>query len=130
METSAIEVLLPYIIRKFPMMSDKSTRSSFSNSVAGIDLSAQMIRDNLSCLGKHPIAQSHTFLALSAVGEGIRDIGRIESYPNLMYINLSDNLIDSLKPLEFLPALVQIVARYSTHTALIPLERAHSKFFT
>lgn len=99
------------------MISDKSSRSSRSGSIAGNDLSAQMIRDNLSCLGKHPIAQSHAFLALSAVGEGIRDIGRIESYPNLMYINLSDNLIDSLKPLEFLPALVQIEARYSHRSA-------------
>lgn len=93
------------------MISDKSSRSSRSGSIAGIDLTAQIIRDNLSCLGKHPIAQSHAFLALCAVGEGIRDIWRIESYPNLMYINLSDNLIDSLKPLEFLPALVQIEAR-------------------
>jgi hypothetical protein len=108
------------------MISDKSSRSSRSGSIAGNDLSAQMIRDNLSCLGKHPIAQSHVFLALSAVGEGIRDIGRIESYPNLMYINLSDNLIDSLKPLEFLQALVQIEARYSYHSAFKSIqEKTH-----
>ena len=108
---------LPYDPEISVMISDKSSRSSRSGSIAGNDLSAQMIRDNLSCLGKHPIAQSHAFLALSAVGEGIRDVGRIESYPNLMYINLSDNLIDSLKPLEFLPALVQIEARYLHHSA-------------
>ena len=114
-EERYFRVAHPVHSQRFSVMnSDKSIRSSSSSSsrsIAGADLSAQMIKDNLSCLGKHPIAQSHTFLALSAVGEGIRDIGRIESYPNLMYVNLSDNLIDNLKPLEFLPTLVQITAR-------------------
>ena len=87
-----------------------------SSSGTGIDLSELLIRDNISCLGKHPIAGNHAYLAFSAVGQNIRRIDCIQSYPNLMYINLSDNMIDNLKPLENVAALVQITARCSTMT--------------
>jgi hypothetical protein len=91
------------------MSFDKSSdRSSCST---GMDLSELLIRDNVSCLGKHPIAGNHAYLAFSCVGQNIRRIDCIERYPHLMYINLSDNMIENLKPLENLAALVQIKAR-------------------
>ena len=77
----------------------------------GIDLSLDLIRESVSCLGKHPLTLRHAYLDFSAEGKCIRGIDSIQSYPHLMYVSLSNNLIESLKPLENLPALVQLKAR-------------------
>ena len=88
-----------------------------SNSSSGIDLSLSLIRDSLSSLGKHPFALSHTYLALKVVGKNIGNIEIIKDYSNLMYIDLSDNSLVSLKPLENLSALVQLKARFHPTTS-------------
>ena len=85
-----------------------------SNSSSGIDLSLSLIRDSLSSLGKHPFALSHAYLALKIVEKNIGNIEIIKEYPNLMFIDLSDNFLVSLKPLENLAALVQLKARFSS----------------
>jgi hypothetical protein len=75
------------------MSFDKS--SDRSSSSTGMDLTELLIRDNISCLGKHPIAGNHAYLAFSCVGQNIRRI----------------DCVENLKPLENLAALVQIKAR-------------------
>lgn len=85
---------------------EETAPSSSSN-----DLSINSIRDNLTCLGKNPFSLSHSYLALNVTGKSVRNIENIREYPHLMYIDVSDNLIDDLKPLESLVALVQLTAK-------------------
>ena len=82
-----------------------------SSSGSGTDLSISLIRESLSSLGKHPFTLSHDYLALTVIDKDIRCIRCIKDYPNLMHIDLSDNLIEDLTPLGNLSALVQLKAR-------------------
>lgn len=93
---------------------NQETRAAYENGPnhPGNDLSDSLIRENLSCLGKHPFLLSHAYLSFKATGKSICNIENIKNYPNLMYINLSDNLIDNLRPLDSLVALVQLTLRF------------------
>lgn len=82
-----------------------------SYSKTGIDLNLPLIRDNLSCIGKHPFSLSHAYLAMKIIGKNIGSIEIMKEYPNLMYIDLSDNFLVNLQPLENLVALVELKAR-------------------
>jgi Leucine-rich repeat (LRR) protein len=88
------------------IIEEETAQSSSSN-----DLSINSIRENLTCLGKNPFSFGHAYLALNVTGKNVRHIENIRDYPHLMYIDVSDNLIDDLKPLESLIALVQLTAR-------------------
>ena len=77
------------------------------------ELSETTIRDNLSCLGKHPFTMNHAYLALKAPSQNIGDITTIAKFPNLMYVNLSNNFIEDLTPLSSLPGLVELDVRHN-----------------
>ena len=96
----------------------------------GVDLSLDLIRESLSCLGKHPLKLRHAYLNFSAEGKNIRGIDSVQSYPHLMYVSLSNNLIVSLKPLENLPALVQLKARWGRLPRSLKLRRSPSQYYT
>lgn len=75
------------------------------------ELRDEIIRENLSCLGRHPFYSRHAFLGLRATELGLNSIDRISSFPHLMFVNFAGNNIESLKPLENLIGLVQLIAR-------------------
>ena len=84
-----------------------------------VELQESTIRDNLSCLGKHPFSMNHAYLALKAPSHNIGSITTIAKFPNLMYINLANNSIEDLTPLSSLPGLVELDVRNNKlHTCL------------
>jgi Leucine-rich repeat (LRR) protein len=78
----------------------------------GISLSQNHIKEGLSLLGKHPLANAHAYLHLQATDQHITNIDEISSYPLLVYVDLSNNRIEELKPLEKLSCLAQLRLRY------------------
>lgn len=66
----------------------------------------------LDCLGRHPIAQSHTYLYLRCNGKGISNIDILQDYPLLVYVDISDNDISNLDVFEKLTCLQQLNARF------------------
>lgn len=68
-------------------------------------------QQGLRTLGMHPLFLRHAFLELSAVNKQVDDISVLKDFVNLMYVDVSNNTIKTLKPLEGIPALVQLRAR-------------------
>ncbi|RYH27469.1 hypothetical protein EON65_13320 [archaeon] len=77
----------------------------------GVVLDEALMQNGLRTLGMHPLSLRHAYLELSLPNNSISDISLLKDYVNLMYIDLSGNLISSLKVLENMPALVQLRAR-------------------
>ena len=75
------------------------------------DLTEEVIQKSLDCIGKHPFTQSHAYLAFRASGMGIQSIQNISRFPYLMYVDISENSIQNLEPLDDLIGLVQLNAR-------------------
>lgn len=71
-------------------------------------LNDALIRDSLSCLGRHPFAANHAYLAFKAPGKNIGDISALTNFPNLMYINLAENSVEDLSPLASIPGLAEL----------------------
>lgn len=81
------------------------------NNTSITDLSLELIKENLSVLGKHPQTQIHAYLQLKCVQKGIQSISLLRSFPLLVYIDLSDNCIEDLTPLEAIRCLCQLNLR-------------------
>eukprot|EP01031_Cornospumella_fuschlensis_P046683 gene46683-57171_t len=77
----------------------------------GVALDEALMQKGLRTLGMHPLSLRHAYLELSLPNNSISDISLLKEYVNLMYVDLSNNLISSLKVLENMPALVQLRAR-------------------
>lgn len=71
-------------------------------------LTADAVKGGLGVLGKHPILLNHAFLELKVTGTDATDISILQQYPHLMYVNLSQNRVESTSVLAHLPTLVQL----------------------
>jgi hypothetical protein len=82
-------------------------------------LTNRVLRTGLTQLGKHPITQKHAFLSLSVVGKGVQNIDVIRNFPLLMFVDVSNNSLETLDALDSLPALVQLRARGNRLTSCL-----------
>jgi len=69
-----------------------------------------LIKDGLKTIGLHPISMKHTFLEVSVPNKNLKDVSVLSDYPNLMYIDVSVNKIETLTALKDLPFLIQLNA--------------------
>lgn len=74
-------------------------------------LSSEQVSKGLKTLGIHPLALRHSFLELSLVGQKIKDISILSQFPLVMYLDISNNHLESLASLDHLTALVTLKAR-------------------
>jgi Leucine-rich repeat (LRR) protein len=74
-------------------------------------LTPAMVSKGLKTLGIHPLAQKHTLLELSLPRLQLTDIELLKNYPLVMYLDISDNQVESLKPLENMTSLIHLRAR-------------------
>jgi len=74
-------------------------------------LTDESILKGMSCVGRPPLHQRHCYLECNTSGQTLGDIDSLGNFPNLMYIDISDNQITTLKSLSFIPMLVQLNAR-------------------
>lgn len=81
--------------------------SAPSSSMGGAE-SSDVIKSGLGLLGKHPMLLSHCYLSLSLPNRDLESIEILANYPNLMYVDISENKISDLSILSSLPTLVQL----------------------
>ena len=60
------------------------------------DLTHDDIKNGLGSLGLHPILQKYVYLELNICNKDLIDISLIKNFPQLMYINLSNNKIKNI----------------------------------
>ncbi|CAD7922927.1 unnamed protein product [Amoebophrya sp. A25] len=72
-------------------------------------LSREVIKQNLSCLGVTPY-MAHAYLQLDVPDLGLTSCDALRGYPNLQYLDLSNNHLRSLEPLGELPFLLRLNA--------------------
>lgn len=65
----------------------------------------------LKTLGFHPLQQRHCFLELSFPSKNLSDATHLSEYVNIMYLDVSDNVLTSLSPLQNMKCLVHLKAR-------------------
>lgn len=70
----------------------------------------EIFRNGLAQLGKHPILLSHVFLQMNVKSKGLDSLELLTNYPNLMYVDISDNRISDVRVLAELPMLVELNA--------------------
>ena len=74
-------------------------------------LTADHVKKGLDCLGINPLSSRHALLELSLTKLELKDIAILENFPHVMYLNISENSIESLSILGNMPTLVQLNAR-------------------
>lgn len=74
-------------------------------------LDSTMVAQGLKTLGVHPLEHRHTFLELSLTGLSLEFIDILSNYKKIMYLDISNNNIKSLKPLEKMTCLIHLNAR-------------------
>ena len=75
------------------------------------ELTEDIIKEGLGCLGRHPILINHAFLELNLSGhKDLVDIGPLCKYTNIMYLDISDNQVSDVSVLQKMPALTQLRA--------------------
>lgn len=74
-------------------------------------LNMETCKKGLKTLGLHPVTQRHAFLELSLPSLGIEDIGVLQNFPQIVYLDISHNCISSLRILENMSSLLQLRAR-------------------
>lgn len=75
-------------------------------------LNMETCKKGLKTLGLHPVTQRHAFLELSLPSLGIEDIGVLQNFPQIVYLDISHNCISSLRVLENMSSLLQLRARF------------------
>lgn len=88
-------------------MTDKKALSNEAIQV----LTLETCKNGLKTLGYHPVIQRHAFLELSLPSLGIEDASLLQDFPNIMYLDVSNNQISSLRVLERMSSLIQLRAR-------------------
>lgn len=73
-------------------------------------LTKEMVEKGFHSLGKHPILQKHAYLGLNVPSLQLANIDYLNNCKNLMYLDVSNNKIESLSILSELPMLVQLNA--------------------
>jgi hypothetical protein len=77
----------------------------------GMTLTSDMVAEGLKTLGIHPLALRHSFLELCLAGQFINNLDLLIQYPLVMYLNVSNNRLQSLVDLQHLTALVTLNAK-------------------
>lgn len=95
--------------------------------IESIKLSDKTLRENLKTLGIHPILLTHAYLQLELPKLKLCDISSIQSFPNLMYLNIAENCLCDLTVLQRLPYLVQVNARKNYLTDCLKFSPPHCK---
>jgi Leucine-rich repeat (LRR) protein len=85
--------------------------SASTSSVKSTALDSTIIAQGLKTLGVHPLEHRHTFLELSLTGLSLDFIDILSNYTKIMYLDISNNNIKSLKPLEKMTCLIHLNAR-------------------
>jgi Leucine-rich repeat (LRR) protein len=75
------------------------------------ELTADMVSKGLRTLGIHPLTQKHTLLELFLPQLQLSSIDILKNYPLVVYLDISDNKLTSLNPLENMTALIHLKAR-------------------
>eukprot|EP01038_Epipyxis_sp_PR26KG_P012929 gene12929-17330_t len=81
--------------------------------LVGKELSTDILFSGLKTIGMHPIEQKHCFLELNLCDKRLDRIDLLTSYPNLMYLDISHNLITSLESLENMTSLIFLNASHN-----------------
>jgi hypothetical protein len=71
-------------------------------------LSKEEMKAGLSQLARTADGLSLAYVRLEVKGKGITSLDVLENYPHLRHLDLSDNQIESLKPLKSLEYLVTV----------------------
>ena len=82
-------------------------------------LDKSIIKRNLKNLSLHPMKQSHVYLELDVNGTNIDDITGLESYTNLMHVDISKNAISNIDILRYLPYLINLKASLNKITSCL-----------
>ena len=69
------------------------------------------IRNGMHTLGKHPLSIKFCFLGLNISKLDVTDIHVLSSYPNLVYVDISQNKIQTLNVFSNFGSLLQLNAR-------------------
>lgn len=70
-----------------------------------------IVKQGLGVMGMHPLLQQLCFLELNVAERDLTSLEFMKSYPNIVYLDISNNSIESLQPLEKMMSLVQLNAR-------------------
>lgn len=95
------------------MLVNMATEMKLSNEAVQL-LNMETCKKGLKTLGLHPVTQRHAFLELSLPSLGIEDIGVLQNFPQIVYLDVSHNCISSLRVLENMSSLLQLRARYAS----------------
>lgn len=85
----------------------------------GAILTAHQASKSLKTLGTHPLSLRHTFLELSVPGLFLHNIDILEKFPYVMYLDISNNQLDSLHSLQHIKSLVTLNARGNSLTTCL-----------
>ena len=103
-------------------------RERVARETGNLALTSVMIKKGLKCHGLHPILLRHTYLQLELPvlhiarllcipphlkwqDLGLSTVDALGQYPNIMYLNISHNVISDLSILSQLPTLLDLQAR-------------------
>ena len=78
-----------------------------------VPLTTDAIKVGLRRIGYHPLLLKHSFLELVLSDLGLNDIDQLNLYPNIMFLDISNNKIDSLRVLSKLTTLVELKASHN-----------------
>jgi hypothetical protein len=99
------------VIRIQSQVRGRSGRSFVSKKIGTLPLSISMVRKGLKCHGRHPFLLRHTFLQLELSDLEVRGIDILAQFSNVLYLNLSNNIIKDLSVLSNFPCLLELKAR-------------------
>lgn len=84
-------------------------RKQSAKRLGGRDLDVSDMSKGLSCLGRNPFDLRHAYIHFTCTNSYVRGLGILaERYPMLQKLELGNNLIDDLTPLEALPYLTEL----------------------
>ena len=75
-------------------------------------LTGSVIKQGLGLLGKHPINLSHSYLELNLTNKKLVNIDSITQYPSIIYLDISNNLIEDIECLSSMTCLTHLNARF------------------
>jgi len=97
------------------------SQSYSSNNLTNGILDSNTVAQGLKTLGVHPLEHRHTFLELSLNSFSLEFIDILRNYTKIMYLDISNNNIKSLKPLENMTCLIHLNAKNNQITECLDI---------
>ena len=91
-------------------MSSDTSASSELPGEEGSELTTELVKRGLHSLGSHPISLQLVYLHINVSSLHLRSIDILANYSNLILVDISDNLLVSLRCLSGLPYLTTLIA--------------------